>query len=42
MDLKSYLIKFGLPLFYITINPADVHNPLILMIANEEIKNNTE
>jgi hypothetical protein len=37
MDLKSYLIKFGLPLFYITINPADVHNPLILMIANDEI-----
>jgi hypothetical protein len=37
LDLKSYIIKFGTPMFYITINPADVHNPLMLFLANEPI-----
>ena len=37
MDMKSYIIFFGLPLFYLTINPADVHNPLLLFIAGEKI-----
>jgi hypothetical protein len=37
MDMKSYIIHFGLPLFYLTINPADVHSPLFLFLAGEKI-----
>ena len=37
MQLKSEIIKFSLPDIYMTINPADPHNPLLLMLANEKI-----
>jgi hypothetical protein len=36
-DLRGYMIFFGLPTFFITISPADVHNPLILFIGGIKI-----
>jgi hypothetical protein len=36
-DLTAYIIQFGVPQFYITLNPADVHNPLLLFIGSEQI-----
>ena len=36
-DIRAYMIHFGLPTFYITINPVDVHNPLILFIGGLKI-----
>jgi hypothetical protein len=41
MDMKSYIIHWGLPLFYLTINPADVHHPLFLFMAGESISLNS-
>jgi hypothetical protein len=41
MDMKSYIIHWGLPLFYLTINPADVHHPLFLFMAGESINLNS-
>ena len=41
MDLRGYIVKFGLPMFYITINPADVHNPLMLFLAGEKVNLDT-
>ncbi len=36
-DIRAYLIAFGPPTFFITINPADIHNPLLLKIGGEVI-----
>ena len=36
-DIRAYTIHFGAPHFFITINPVDVHNPLILFIGGESI-----
>jgi hypothetical protein len=41
MDMKSYIIHWGLPLFYLTINPADAHHPLFLFMAGESISLNS-
>jgi hypothetical protein len=38
-DLKGYIIRFGVPQLFITINPADIHSPLMLFIAGEPINN---
>ena len=37
-DIRAYTIHFGNPHFYITINPADIHAPLMLKIGGIDIK----
>ena len=37
-DIRAYNIYFSTPHFYITINPADIHSPLLLKIGGIEIK----
>ncbi|CAF0979608.1 unnamed protein product [Brachionus calyciflorus] len=39
-DIKSYLIKKGLPSFYITINPNDLNSPLVLFLSGKKITDN--
>ena len=36
-ELKALMIDQGLPSFYITINPSDVHNPLVQFLAGSDI-----
>ena len=36
-EIRSLIIEKGLPSFYITINPADIYNPLIKFLTNEDI-----
>lgn len=35
-ELRNYIIHFGIPAFFITINPADIHSPLLLKLAGED------
>ena len=37
-DIRAYIVYFGLPAFFITINPVDIHSPLLLKIGGVEIK----
>ena len=36
-ELRALMIEKGLPSFYITINPADVYNPLVKFLAGSNI-----
>jgi hypothetical protein len=36
-EIRALMIDNGLPSFYITINPADVYNPLVKFLAGSEI-----
>lgn len=36
-EIKSLILGQGLPHFYVTINPADVYNPLIRFLAGADI-----
>jgi hypothetical protein len=36
-ELRALMIERGLVSFYITINPADVYNPLVKFLAGSEI-----
>ena len=36
-ELKALMINQGLPSFYVTINPSDVHNPLVRFLAGSDI-----
>jgi hypothetical protein len=36
-EIRALMMEKGLPSFYITINPADVYNPLIKFLAGAEI-----
>ncbi|KAJ7327851.1 hypothetical protein DFH08DRAFT_635870, partial [Mycena albidolilacea] len=36
-EIRGLMIEKGLPSFYITINPADVYNPIIKFLAGSEI-----
>jgi hypothetical protein len=36
-EIRGLMIDKGLPSFYITINPADVYNPLVRFLAGDEI-----
>ncbi|KAJ4495233.1 hypothetical protein C8R41DRAFT_738335, partial [Lentinula lateritia] len=36
-EIRALMIDQGLPSFYITINPADVYNPLVKFLAGSEI-----
>ena len=38
-DIRAYIIHFGTPHFYLTINPNDVHSPLILKIGGIDFSN---
>ena len=40
-ELKALMIDQGLPSFYLTINPSDVHNPLVRFLAGSEINVDT-
>lgn len=37
-ELKALMIDQGLPSFYLTINPSDVHNPLVRFLAGADIQ----
>jgi Helitron helicase-like domain at N-terminus len=39
-ELKSSVIFFGLPVIYLTINPADRHSPITLLYAGKKINVN--
>lgn len=41
LQLKALMIDQGLPSFYITINPSDVHNPLVRFLAGSDINVDT-
>ncbi|KAJ7908622.1 hypothetical protein B0H13DRAFT_2331271 [Mycena leptocephala] len=36
-EIRALMIEKGMPSFYITINPADVYNPLVKFLAGSEI-----
>ncbi|KAJ7127741.1 hypothetical protein C8R44DRAFT_528551, partial [Mycena epipterygia] len=36
-EIRGLMIEKGLPSFYITINPADVYNPIVKFLAGAEI-----
>jgi hypothetical protein len=36
-DINSYIINKGQPHIFLTVNPSDVHSPLILFIGGETI-----
>lgn len=39
-EIRAMMLELGLPSFYITINPADVYNPLVKLLAGEDININ--
>ena len=40
-ELKALMIDQGLPSFYLTINPSDVHNPIVRFLAGRDINVDT-
>ena len=36
-EIRSLMYSKGMPFFFITINPADVYNPLVRFLAGEDI-----
>ena len=36
-DIRSYIIYYGAPHFFITINPVDIHSPILLKIGGVDI-----
>jgi hypothetical protein len=36
-EIRALILDKGLPTFYITINPADVYNPLVKFLAGSDI-----
>ena len=36
-EIRALTMKVGLPSFFITINPADIYNPIVKFLAGEEI-----
>src|SRR4051794_39877499 len=39
--LKGVIVRFGMPAFWITINPSDLRNPLVLILAGVELPEGT-
>ena len=37
-EIRGLTMELGLPSFYLTINPADVHNPLVRFLAGSDIE----
>lgn len=40
-EIKALTVDQGLPHFYLTINPADVYNPLVCFLAGKDIDPDT-
>ena len=36
-EIRALMIALGQPTFFVTINPADIHNPLVLHFAGKRI-----
>ena len=36
-EIRGMIVSFGVPSFFITVNPADVYNPLVRLLAGEDI-----
>jgi hypothetical protein len=36
-EIRALIMEKGLPSFFITINPADIYNPLVKFLAGSEI-----
>ena len=36
-QIRSMITQFGMPTFFITINPADIYNPLVKFLAGLDI-----
>ncbi|KIL63479.1 hypothetical protein M378DRAFT_42563, partial [Amanita muscaria Koide BX008] len=36
-QIRAMITHFGMPIFFITINPADVYNPVVKFLAGAEI-----
>ena len=36
-EIRALMMKIGLPSFFITINPADIYNPIVKFLAGEDI-----
>ncbi|KJA28681.1 hypothetical protein HYPSUDRAFT_128517, partial [Hypholoma sublateritium FD-334 SS-4] len=36
-EIRGLIISKGLPSFYLTLNPADVHNPIVRLLSGAEI-----
>lgn len=36
-EIRGLMLEFGLPSFYITLNPADVYNPLVKFLSGADI-----
>ncbi|KAG1871659.1 hypothetical protein F4604DRAFT_1583006 [Suillus subluteus] len=36
-EMRGFMIEQGLPSFYVTVNPADVYNPIVKFLAGSEI-----
>lgn len=39
-EIRALMAKMGFPSFYITINPADIYNPIVKFMAGEDINLN--
>jgi hypothetical protein len=35
-EIRGLIVRFGMPAFWLTINPSDVRNPLVLLLAGVE------
>lgn len=40
-EIQAMIIRYGPPHFYITLNPADIHSPLLLHLAGEKLDLNS-
>ncbi|KAL0061425.1 hypothetical protein AAF712_011719 [Marasmius tenuissimus] len=36
-EIRALMMDKGLPSFFLTVNPADVHNPIVRVLAGEEL-----
>ena len=36
-EIQSLMINLGMPAFFITINPADLHSPIVCLLSGEDI-----
>jgi hypothetical protein len=35
-EIRGQIIRYGMPAFWVTINPSDLRNPLVLILAGVE------
>ncbi|KAF8351774.1 hypothetical protein F5887DRAFT_868546, partial [Amanita rubescens] len=41
-QIRSLIISMGAPSLYITINPADIYNPIVRVLTRDELENEEE